>query len=256
MTASLSFIRFSTFLPLCLVALAILVFALEFELVAGGVPVRSDKQKLLLEEVVVLGGLLTVAVAAMAFINRALMLRERAKRTIAERDSFTDPLTGLSNRRQFVQRAEQELAQALSKGAECALLLIDLDGFKPVNDVHGHAAGDAVLVEVARRLSDCLPDAASIARLGGDEFAVLLKAHAAPRQLARAAVGQFLDSLAEPVRHAGGKLEISASVGVAFGPSRKADLTSLLAAADEQMYQCKRNQQRVRQPASRTVAQR
>ncbi len=137
-----------------------------------------------------------------------------------------DVLTGLANRR----RLEQRLRDAGRHDA--ALLLIDLDGFKKINDTYGHAGGDAVLVHVADRLRGCLRDGDLPARLGGDEFAVLLAE--ADRAAADRIAGRFRDALTAPAVIGGRTVEVRASIGVAVGPAD--DPESLMHAADLRMY--------------------
>jgi diguanylate cyclase (GGDEF)-like protein/PAS domain S-box-containing protein len=140
-----------------------------------------------------------------------------------------DALTGLANRVLFGRR----LAAAVTGGV--ALLHIDLDGFKPINDTYGHHAGDVVLVRVAERLAAALPAGAVAARLGGDEFAVLLPG--AGRGDADLVADRFLTALAEPIEVDGQRLRIGASVGVVAGTG--GDPEALLREADEAMYRIK-----------------
>jgi diguanylate cyclase (GGDEF)-like protein/PAS domain S-box-containing protein len=143
-----------------------------------------------------------------------------------------DPLTGLANRALFNER----LAAATGVGTSTAILLIDLDHFKAINDTLGHQAGDAVLVAVAHRLRACIRSGDTVARLGGDELAVLLpEADAATAtDIAR----RFLDSLLEPVHVHGRVLQVGASVGSAAGAGTDPD--ELLRLADAAMYAAKR----------------
>ncbi|GAA3341109.1 hypothetical protein GCM10020358_31220 [Amorphoplanes nipponensis] len=140
-----------------------------------------------------------------------------------------DALTGLANRVLFGRR----LAAALAGGV--ALLHIDLDGFKPINDTYGHHAGDAVLVRVAERLSAALPAGAVAARLGGDEFAALLPG--ADAAAAARVAEEFRAALAEPVEVDGHRLTIGASIGAVTGAGT--DPEALLRRADEAMYRSK-----------------
>ncbi|MFC6663300.1 diguanylate cyclase domain-containing protein [Deinococcus multiflagellatus] len=154
-----------------------------------------------------------------------------------------DPLTGLLNRAQFRARAEALLAQPGQ--AECAVVFLDLDGFKPVNDTHGHAAGDDLLVQVAGRLRGDLRGADLVARLGGDEFAVFLTRlrHPGDAQLVAA---KLLDTLSRPytLSRTGATVHVSASVGVAVTPQAGPDLGTLQRCADEAMYAAKRQGRR------------
>ncbi|MEV4703094.1 diguanylate cyclase domain-containing protein [Actinoplanes sp. NPDC049316] len=140
-----------------------------------------------------------------------------------------DPLTGLANRKLFGDRLAAEAGRGV------ALLHADLDGFKPVNDTYGHHVGDAVLVEVARRLRAALPPDALAARLGGDEFAALLPGAGAVA--AEEAAQRFRAALDEPVHVDGHTLRLGVSVGVVAGAAVEPD--ALLRAADEAMYRVK-----------------
>ena len=157
-------------------------------------------------------------------VTEARELQERLRHQ-AEHDA----LTGLANRRRFTGRM-----RAAAPG-DAAVLLIDLDGFKQINDTYGHAAGDAVLVQVADRLRACLRPGDLPARLGGDEFAVLLGDGGG--EAAHEVAGRFRAGLAEPVRFRGHDLAVGASVGVAVGPADDPD--RLLHAADLRMYEDK-----------------
>ena len=150
-------------------------------------------------------------------------LQEQGRRELA-RMSRTDPLTGTLNRRGFNERVEAELARAERSGEPVALVLVDLDGFKHVNDARGHAAGDALLCWVADMLRRGLRPSDAAGRLGGDEFALLLPGIGA--DAAR--------EVAERVRLAL-RVRTSASFGVADFPARR-DAEALLAHADAELY--------------------
>lgn len=163
--------------------------------------------------------------------------RKRLEAVLADR-ALSDALTGLPNRAHFGDRVEHALAAGARSGRPCAVLFVDLDRFKIVNDSLGHAAGDRLLVAVAERLRRHLRDADSIARLGGDEFAILLEAIDAPDQAIRFAE-RLVDALAAPFGLAGQEVIVRASVGIAVSGSMTADADGLLRAADLAMYQAK-----------------
>ena len=148
-----------------------------------------------------------------------------------------DPLTRLANRALFHQ--EIGMAAFISRGPtdETAIVAIDLDDFKQVNDTHGHHAGDALLVAVAKRLEQCVRPTDTVARLGGDEFAVLLP-HTS-RSVALAVADRMMAAFADPVEVDGHLLRIRASLGVAVGSADDAD--SLLRQADAAMYAAKQS---------------
>lgn len=150
-----------------------------------------------------------------------------------------DELTGLANRALLLQQLERGLRNRHQAGGELALLLLDLDGFKNINDLFGHAAGDELLTAVARRLSDTVRCEATVARLGGDEFVVLLPQIADPDD-ALTVSRRLLSKLEEPYRLRRGTARISASVGIATaGPTTTPE--SLLSDADAAMYLAKRH---------------
>ncbi|WP_229495878.1 putative bifunctional diguanylate cyclase/phosphodiesterase [Massilia polaris] len=149
-----------------------------------------------------------------------------------------DQLTGLPNRHMFVDRLRQEARKADRNAAFLALLFVDLDHFKEVNDRHGHAVGDAVLSETARRIAACVRSTDTLARLGGDEFTVILSAldHAGSvERIAQAMIAAL--SLAFEV--GGQRIFVSASIGIALYPPDGRDLDELLACADQAMYSSK-----------------
>lgn len=177
--------------------------------------------------------------------NRRLQLeveeRKRAEARALHR-AYHDQLTDLPNRARFYECLEAALTE---DPASVALIFVDLDGFKQVNDGHGHAAGDALLVAVAGRLRHGFRAEDLVARLGGDEFAVLLRALPAEgRALAERLASQVVDMLGRPFRlEAEGahlSAHIGASAGLAFGADHGSGVDSLVAAADEAMYEAKR----------------
>jgi diguanylate cyclase (GGDEF)-like protein/PAS domain S-box-containing protein len=149
-----------------------------------------------------------------------------------------DVLTGLPNRLLLYDRAEQAFALAKPTDSTVALLLMDLDGFKDINDAYGHHVGDRLLQEVSIRLRDCLRPADTVARLGGDEFAVLLPVDDAAAALAAATM--LRSSLDAPLTLEGVRMPLAASVGVALFPAHGDDPLTLLRRADIAMYAAKR----------------
>jgi diguanylate cyclase (GGDEF)-like protein len=154
---------------------------------------------------------------------------------VSHRQAVTDDLTGLGNRRQLLTALEESITDA---GHDVALLLIDLDGFKELNDTLGHHAGDEVLRQIGPRLEEALRPGNTLARLGGDEFAVVL----APGDEASAsAAGLRLRSSLERSFAVGGiRVHIDASIGIALFPEHAQDALGLLQRADVAMYEAKR----------------
>ena len=148
-----------------------------------------------------------------------------------------DNLTGLSNRAAFLQGLNHALLQAPSQRK--AVLYLDNDGFKQINDRLGHAAGDTLLVEVARRLRGAVRESDLVARLGGDEFAVLLSTLGSPSDATRVAV-KILELMKQPLTLNGQLVTPGVSIGIAMFPDHADNANELLKAADHAMYQAKR----------------
>ena len=146
-----------------------------------------------------------------------------------------DGLTDLPNRTLFHDRAEQAIHEAFRNGTGFAVMLIDLDRFKEVNDTLGHLSGDQMLVEVGTRLRDTLRRVDTVARLGGDEFAVLAPGLDDPVR-ARLLAEVLRDAIGRPVVLGGLELEMEASVGIAFYPADGTDVETLVRRADVAMY--------------------
>ena len=149
-----------------------------------------------------------------------------------------DSLTGLANRALLRERAPHVLAESAKGGRPCALLLLDLDHFKEINDTLGHSAGDLLLQQVAERLSDSTRSGDLVVRLGGDEFAVLLRDLRAADDATKVAV-DLLRSLSAPMVFEGLKLSVEGSIGVACYPEDGGDVEELLRRADIALYQAK-----------------
>ncbi|HSH13549.1 MAG TPA: GGDEF domain-containing protein, partial [Desulfurivibrionaceae bacterium] len=147
-------------------------------------------------------------------------------------------LTGLPNRRLFLARLEQEVKHARRQKRPLALMFLDLDGFKEVNDSLGHDAGDRVLCDVAARLADCVREDDAIARLGGDEFTVILTNIRQRKDVERLAQ-TIIDALALPFNIATSPVKISVSIGITCFPDDALAPVDLLATADQAMYKAK-----------------
>ncbi|MCS3418647.1 diguanylate cyclase (GGDEF)-like protein/PAS domain S-box-containing protein [Pseudomonas sp. BIGb0450] len=151
-----------------------------------------------------------------------------------------DPLTALTNRSLFNDRLDEALQAAHHHKNPLALLFLDVNDFKGINDVHGHAVGDRVLCVIARRLEGCVRESDLVARMGGDEFTVLLADIQSPEAVS-AKVQQILAVMAQPLSAEFGAVKMpSCSIGVAFYPADGADADSLLSHADGEMYRVKR----------------
>ena len=153
--------------------------------------------------------------------------------------AFHDSLTTLPNRQLFFDRLSQAISQANRSGQFVAVLLLDLDGFKVINDGIGHAAGDQVLQATGRRLQACLRDSDTVARLGGDEFAILACGATKPSDIV-AIAEKVLHSLAEVFIVESQRCQVGASIGISLYPSDGHDVETLVKRADFAMYRAKR----------------
>ena len=184
---------------------------------------------------------------SLAHLRRALNVSHVKQRQLSA-ISKIDPLTGLFNRGVFIRTLDSALQRWRTGGPAVAVLLVDLDRFKTVKDTHGHAVGDSVLVEVARRLSTLEAPGTTIARLGGDEFAILLDGDG---DMPESVGDQILQRLAEPIDILNGSVRISASIGLALSGRQDIGSEELLRAADLALYGAKRGKRgtlRVYQP--------
>jgi len=166
---------------------------------------------------------------------------QKELQTRLEHLAHFDALTDLPNRVLFNYRLNQSTAYAERHATRIAVAYLDLDGFKPVNDRHGHAAGDLVLKKIAQRMQACLRNEDTLARLGGDEFALVLESVQVPDQLG-GLLDRLLDAIRQPVLWEGHELKVTASIGVSFyQQDPKIQVADLLKQADEAMYLAKEN---------------
>jgi diguanylate cyclase (GGDEF)-like protein/PAS domain S-box-containing protein len=180
------------------------------------------------------------AAGGFGFVMRDLTEAKRREIELATL-AFQDPLTRLANRAALDRRMAR-LADDLAESPEAsfAVMVLDLDRFKQVNDRYGHAAGDELLAQTARRVADAAPRNAFIARAGGDEFAIVV----GPRvnmAFARQVAAQIIEAVAAPTALSAAAVEIGVSIGVALAPADGEDSEALLAAADAAMYRAKRS---------------
>lgn len=166
--------------------------------------------------------------------------RLRAELAEARRLARLDPLTRAWNRRAIVELLQRELERARRERGRVAVLFIDLDRFKAINDRHGHAAGDAVLCEAAVRMRAVVRPYDPVGRYGGDEFVVIIAGTGAERGAARAAAAIAAGLRGRPVAAPAGEVKVTASIGVAVAPVGARDPERLIADADRAMYAAKR----------------
>ena len=193
--------------------------------------------------------LMMIAIVGLCVIGAFLMLQRRANGRLAasnarlrqaeqqlEREARFDALTGLANRREFERRLAATLADAQRQGHRVALLFLDIDRLKQVNDTHGHAAGDALIRGFGERLARCVAPDTLIARVGGDEFVVLLAP--ADGDSAEHAAAQICTTMAEPLTVDGQTLSPGTSIGIAVSDA-ESDPDRLMRAADRALYAAK-----------------
>lgn len=198
----------------------------------------SERQRLALKT------LASSAVSEIELRRRILELEQEAERRYkAEQHvlhlATRDPLTALPNRATLRDRLEQQTLQAKRQQQQFAVLFLDLDRFKPINDAMGHEAGDDALLGVAARLVGALRESDTVARLGGDEFAILLPNLSGETEALRIAT-QLITTMEEPLPIKGHSLYLSASIGVALYPAHGTSGDQLLGHADLAMYEAKR----------------
>lgn len=167
-------------------------------------------------------------------VVRDISERKRLEQTLAFQ-AFHDPLTHLPNRSLFADRLRQAIARSRRSEKLLAVIQLDLDGFKPVNDRYGHAAGDRLLIQVAQRLTTRLRDEDTVSRLGGDEFALLIGDLGSLKE-AKAACQRLIELFASPFPLEEAQVSITASLGLTIYPFDEADPDTLLRHADQAMY--------------------
>lgn len=210
---------------------SLLIIPLQTDAGVAGVFVLGDKRRQAFDDnhrqlLSIMAGQAAVAVANAMLVRRL------------EESANTDGLTGIYNHRYFLHRAAEDYRSTQSAGLPLALIMLDVDSFKTINDRYGHPAGDAVLVELARLLRDAVGEAGTVARYGGEEFAVLLPGFDAQR------AGSLAEALRRLVREHEFQVEniprqVRVSLGVAVCPTDAADVTALIRRADQALYRAK-----------------
>lgn len=216
--------------------------AFEFDVFESEGHVSQRQETIELDELLMLATL-TVSGSLFYTWRRAREhQRENVARVAAEKEvrnlALHDALTGLPNRRQFDQALKDALATAPTAPEAHAILLLDLNGFKKINDVHGHPTGDQVLIHVGARLLRALREGDLVARLGGDEFVVLAR-NVAGADGATTIGRRILESLIEPVTVGGVRHQVGTSIGVSLSPQDGTEADELVRRADVALYRAK-----------------
>jgi diguanylate cyclase (GGDEF)-like protein len=170
-------------------------------------------------------------------VSQDITEKKRTEEVIWQQANF-DPLTGLPNRRMFQDRLEHEIKKSHRDGSPLALMFIDLDKFKEVNDTLGHDKGDILLTEAAQRIAACVRDSDTVARLGGDEFTVILSELDDPSSIERIAHA-IINALVAPFQLGDKTAFVSASIGITLYPDDAPNLEMLMSNADQAMYASK-----------------
>ena len=196
------------------------------------------------DQTLVVALLLNIALILIGWRRHSALAAEVALHTAAEQRArqlaARDPLTGFLNRRSFPEEGAATFSRAARQGKALALLMIDLDHFKMVNDMHGHTIGDALLRQVAETITDRLPQGAVLARFGGDEFAAAMLFEPAHPDAVERVAEQLVSRLAQPFGVDGLHLHVSASVGIARSDFDCTGIDSLIRSADIAMYAAKK----------------
>jgi diguanylate cyclase (GGDEF)-like protein len=205
-------------------------------------PNESDAARQLIFELDEIFAVSALGFALFAWSRLRAQRREIRRRRAAEEEArtlaFEDPLTGLPNRRQFDAALRTALAAPPGADAVHAVFVLDLNGFKRINDLHGHPIGDEALVQTALRLRQAIRDGDIVARLGGDEFAVLARHLPGPDAAATLAI-RIIEGLRDPVQTGSGDHLVGTGIGIALAPVDGADAETLLRRADIALYRAK-----------------
>lgn len=226
-----------------LVTIAALTYcAFAFDIFENEPGIGLKQAEIELDEALLLGICLAAGLLLFGISQYMRQRREMSQRLAAEREvrklAYQDVLTGLPNRRKFEDALDAAIHAPPRAGAAHAVFLIDLNGFKSVNDIHGHGAGDALLLVVAQRLLTAMRDGDIVARFGGDEFAILATHLADPEAATNIAL-RVIEALDEPVSAAGASHRVGAGIGIALMPADAANAQELLRKADVALYRAK-----------------
>jgi diguanylate cyclase (GGDEF)-like protein len=224
------------------VMLVLTFFAFEADIffTEGGI---SERQAVIeLDETLLLGGVLALGLLAFGARRYLDQKREIKRRTLAEQEArrlaYQDPLTGLANRRQFEEALSEAAASPPGAGKTHAVLMLDLNGFKQVNDVYGHGVGDEVLTIVGQRLARAAREGDLVARLGGDEFTILARHLIGPEAAASIAL-RIIQALAAPIVTGSTNHTIGAGIGVSLLPADASNKQEAIRTADVALYRAK-----------------
>jgi diguanylate cyclase (GGDEF)-like protein len=222
--------------------LVCLYLAFEYDIFKNSDGVSVHQRTLELDEVLLVGGIMALGLLAFSLRRYVEQRREAALRLEAEQRvrtlAFKDVLTGLANRREFDEALRAATAAPPREGAVHAVILLDLNSFKQINDTHGHAMGDQVLSIVAQRLMGAMRNGDLAARLGGDEFGILAL-HLAGPEAATSIALRVIDALKEPIATGVLKHQIGSGLGIALIPNDATTPEQVMRKADLALYRAK-----------------
>ena len=216
------------------------VFAVDLFETEGQIDVHQ--MRIELDEALLIGVVLALVLLIYSACYFVRQKREMARRVAAEHLArelaYQDGLTGLPNRRQFENALRAAIAAPPRAGASHGVFLLDLNGFKQINDVHGHGVGDEVLIVVAQRLAATMRDDDLVARFGGDEFAILAQHLAGPEAATNVAL-RVIEALEPPIEVGGALHRIGVGIGITLAPTDAATIEEALRKADVALYRAK-----------------
>ncbi|MEG9438203.1 EAL domain-containing protein [Edaphobacter sp. HDX4] len=230
---------------LSIVALIIVVglyLTFEYDLFTMAGHATPHEKTIELDEALLLGAIVSLGLLVFSIRHYLAQKQEMKRRVAAEQHvrelAFQDALTGLPNRRQFDQALRAAVSSPPREGAVHAVFLLDLNGFKQINDTHGHGRGDEVLVITAQRLLSAMRDGDLVARIGGDEFAILAQ-HLTSAEAATSVALRVIEALAPPIQVGPTVHHVGSGIGIALFPDDAVGTDQLLRKADLALYRAK-----------------